>query len=805
MGAVLDKLGQRKGTMATVVFLATWGLYAWTAVRGTVFGDPSEYQFIPAIWGIAHPPGYAFYTLLAGIWQRLVPIGTIAFRTNLLAGAAGAWTVSRVFLTVLDIARGQAPENTSLQWQTVIAGIVASGALAVTADVWQHSIHANAHIVSVAITATQLWLLVRWVRTEHDGWLYALALFCGIGVTHHPITIWGLPAYAVFILMHRPKLLLQPKTLVPFIVFGLLGLLPWLYFPLRSPHVPFGPTDMRTWAGFLRHATAQGLRVNLFHFGLVDQIDRLRVFWTLLRLQYVWPLLVIMGLGGIVLVRSYPRMALLWGLFLLGHMSFTLNSVQDVMAYLLHIFSALAMPIGIGVWTLLRYAHTLAEQQSAHRFRWLPVVLSIALCALPMATLVHRMPRISLRYWQAADDFIENLWQRFHGQGESVAFVSDWEHLTPYFYHTYVEGWEMDPADLRPVYVTSAQPWPESVFAHLPSGPVYLSNYRRDIRELGFRLRPEGDLWRVLEPPALEAVTPQYPLHDMWVNGQVELLGYDIGITTVPQGAVVPLVLYGRVATTQTAILMPFAQLGEVEQRWTTDSRRLTPEWLPDEIIAERYEMFVPYTLPPGTYPLYLGYADMSTGISTLAFSNDTTALKLAEVQVLADKGAARAAKALEHVLTNIGNDVALKSAQARVALDARHGTWETPLALRHTQPLHLTLTWRVLARPRTSYTVFIHLIDTAGRPWMGHDYTPLGGAFPSYLWFPKWLEGQKVMDPYRLELPPEVPPGEYWLEVGMYEMGSVRRVPQFNFEGTMVGDRFILGPVVVKPYQETK
>jgi hypothetical protein len=99
------------------------------------------------------------------------------------------------------------------------------------------------------------------------------------------------------------------------------------------------------------------------------------------------------------------------------------------------------------------------------------------------------------------------------------------------------------------------------------------------------------------------------------------------------------------------------------------------------------------------------------------------------------------------------------------------------------------------------SYTVFLHLLDESGRLRWGHDYTPLGGAFPSYLWFPKWLEGQRVYDPYRLELPQDLPPGRYWLEVGMYEMGSVRRIPQLGPDGTMIGDRYILGSLeVVQP-----
>ncbi len=781
------------GWAATLLFIVAWFLYSLTAARGTIFGDPSEYQFIPAVWGIAHPPGYAFYTLLAGVWQRLFAVGTVAWRTHLLAGAAGAWTVSRVFLIILDT-RLDDTGRPMAGWRfPLLAALTGGLALAVAPDLWQHSIHSNAHIVSVAITATQLWLLVRWSRADHDCWLFALAFFAGIGVTHHPITVWGLPAYAAFILAQRPKILLQWKTLLPFVGCGFLGLLPWFYFPLRSPDVPFGPTDMRTWEGFLRHATAQGLRVNLFYFGLADQVDRLRVFWTLLRLQYAWSLLVLMGVGVTWLAARRPRLALLWGMFLLGHLGFTLNSVQDVMAYLLHAFMALAFPLGVGALLALESAERLAP-------RWGTAIVAVALLALPAGMLIHTYPRISLRDWNDADAFVDGLAVRFVGRTERAALASDWEHLTPYFYRAFVEGEPFDAADLRPLYVTGALSWTDAVFGNLAAGPVYLTNYRREIRNLGFRLRPEGDLWRVLEPPALEPVTPQYPLNDMWVDHRLHLLGYDLPATAVAQGGVLPLTLYARAATTETAILMPFAQLGAVEQRWTTDSRHLTPDWRPGEIIVEQYDVFIPYSLPPGTYPLRLGYTDMTNAVPALSFNDGEASLLLGEIAVLPNEGASRQTRVLENALTNIGNDVALLAARARAGWTARQGIWQAPLPLKAGQPLHLTLTWRVLARPRTSYTIFIHLIDAAGAPWFGHDYTPLGGAFPSYLWFPKWLEGQQVTDPYRLVIPADVPLGQYWLEVGMYEMGSIRRIPQFDLDGTMTGDRFILGPILVQP-----
>ncbi len=158
----------------------------------------------------------------------------------------------------------------------------------------------------------------------------------------------------------------------------------------------------------------------------------------------------------------------------------------------------------------------------------------------------------------------------------------------------------------------------------------------------------------------------------------------------------------------------------------------------------------------------------------------------------------------LERALANFDNQVALTRARTRNGLqmrkaDWRARQWEEPLRVRRGQAFHLRLDWRVLASPRNSYTIFIHLIDDAGRPVLGHDYTPLGGACPSYLWFPKWLPGQALTDPYRLVIPDTLPPGDYALEVGMYGMTSLRRLPVIEWTGDLGTDRIILGSVRVE------
>jgi hypothetical protein len=243
---------------------------------------------------------------------------------------------------------------------------------------------------------------------------------------------------------------------------------------------------------------------------------------------------------------------------------------------------------------------------------------------------------------------------------------------------------------------------------------------------------------------------------------------------------------------------MPYAQLGPVEDRWTTDSRLLTTEWQPGEVVAERYELLVPFNLPPGDYPLRLGYADLTGGRAELSLSTGQTTISLDTITVLSRKDGPSTGL-LERSLANLDNQVALMGAQVRGRGRSWRAFWERPVVARAGGTLHLTLQWRALADPRDSATVFIHLIDGAERPVAGWDYTPLGGSAPTYLWFPKWLPGQTFVDPYRLVLPQDLPPGDYRLEVGMYGMTSQRRFPVVDVSGNLAGDRVILGPVRVE------
>ena len=107
---------------------------------------------------------------------------------------------------------------------------------------------------------------------------------------------------------------------------------------------------------------------------------------------------------------------------------------------------------------------------------------------------------------------------------------------------------------------------------------------------------------------------------------------------------------------------------------------------------------------------------------------------------------------------------------------------------------LSLTLYWECLRHPEADYTVFVHLVGADGYPLAQTDGQPLQGTHPTSL----WDAGDLLVDPYDLQIPAELPPGEYELIVGMYLLSTGERLPTVGTDGRALGDSISLGRVVV-------
>lgn len=113
---------------------------------------------------------------------------------------------------------------------------------------------------------------------------------------------------------------------------------------------------------------------------------------------------------------------------------------------------------------------------------------------------------------------------------------------------------------------------------------------------------------------------------------------------------------------------------------------------------------------------------------------------------------------------------------------------------------VELTLYWQTRDALPTRYKVFTHLLgetfNAAGGNflWGQQDNEPGGGQALTTLWTP----GTIIADTYRIPVAPDAPPGEYTLEVGMYGLVDIARLPVFDAAGRPSGDAILLTTVRV-------
>ena len=107
---------------------------------------------------------------------------------------------------------------------------------------------------------------------------------------------------------------------------------------------------------------------------------------------------------------------------------------------------------------------------------------------------------------------------------------------------------------------------------------------------------------------------------------------------------------------------------------------------------------------------------------------------------------------------------------------------------------LYVTLVWEVREPVGQDYKVFVHLVDRDGQLVAQRDSEPLNGLKPTT----SWAKGEAITDRLGLWLPPDLPPGEYQMLVGMYDPETLERLSVLDAAGEVTGDSIPLGSVTI-------
>jgi hypothetical protein len=211
---------ERLPLLLVLATLAT--LYAATMYPDVVAsGDTAKFQYIGAVLGTPHPPGYPFYMLLSHVWSWL-PVGTLAWRMNALSVAAALVAAACVFAAARRLGANS--------WHAaVVAAACGTGR-----TFWDKSLAAEVYSLGAALVAAATWRVLVWRDTRRLRDLLSAVALLAVGLGNHLTIATVAPAFVCFVLAVDRTAALAWRAVAGAVLLIALGLSQYFYILWRT-------------------------------------------------------------------------------------------------------------------------------------------------------------------------------------------------------------------------------------------------------------------------------------------------------------------------------------------------------------------------------------------------------------------------------------------------------------------------------------------------------------------------------------------------------------------------------------------
>ncbi|MBC5798374.1 MAG: DUF2723 domain-containing protein [Candidatus Eremiobacteraeota bacterium] len=462
-------------------------LYVASLPPTFAFWDTGELQTVASILGIAHPPAAPVFVLLGWLFVHVLPLGDDAWRVNFTCALAVSVAVGLLYATMRRVAI-----------PPIVAALCTFGFAAASVP-WQDATRAEVQDVALLGRVAALFFALRWSQSGKRRDLVFTGLCFGLAAATHGIAVLLLPALIPLVARasRRPDMggwLVLAGSVV-------LGLLPYVYLPLRSaaiarahldPTVALGlPVGMpfwnyddpQTWPNFLRVVTGADFDVHSGFAGFA-QLGAYPRFAAALVKQlvaaYGFVGCALAGIGAALLVarRRAAGLALVVAALLPVPYTESYNELQDPSRYYLLTLWCSAIAIGAGFEFV---ADLLAlVPRSIGRFALAGLLVASFVSASPdrAALFAQRDNRNAPRY---VSDVIATT-------PSNAIVVAEWAYATPLAYAAYVQH------ALGERVVVSASPTQFVALYRrwLRTRPVYIVSFNDALTIPGFVVTPLG-------------------------------------------------------------------------------------------------------------------------------------------------------------------------------------------------------------------------------------------------------------------------------------------------------------------------
>lgn len=208
--------------------------YYLTLCPTVYVGDSGELSVAAYYLGIPHAPGYPLYCLIGWLFAHAPISGDIAFRMNLMSAFFSLGTVVVLYLIVYHFTR------------TPYLSFSISLAYAFSPIFWSQATVAEVYSLNTFLTALALYFLCRWIEKRSESWLYLASFTSGIAVANHQLSILLLPTGLYMLWLFGKGLKSTARFWITIAVLYLVGLLIYLYLPIRAmadPPINWGDPD----------------------------------------------------------------------------------------------------------------------------------------------------------------------------------------------------------------------------------------------------------------------------------------------------------------------------------------------------------------------------------------------------------------------------------------------------------------------------------------------------------------------------------------------------------------------------------
>ena len=335
--------------------------------------DAVMLQMQVSVLGIAHPTGYPTYLMLTHLFTYL-PFGDPAYRVNLGSAFYAALAVVAVYAAGLLLGR------------RIVAAATGALVFGLGTALWSQAVIAEVYTLNALLVSVTIVVLLLWREHRQDRYLLLSAFLVGLCLTNHLTSGLLLPAGLLFVALVDWRRLVDFRLVLGGAGLFVLGLIPYLYLPIRAamdpPMEANNPTDF---GRFWYVISGGNLTGSFFSFGPLEMPARMVFYWEHLLDNIPFLVVMVALAGAVVLLLRDRAVGIFLGFLFFGWLFHAaLNDIPDIDLYFIPTYLVLSLWAAAGIATLLAEVETLVSGSPRVSKRAILGVLSAVLLVLPL-------------------------------------------------------------------------------------------------------------------------------------------------------------------------------------------------------------------------------------------------------------------------------------------------------------------------------------------------------------------------------------------------------------------------------------